>query len=75
MKILRGFQVINKDGGYSVSSTYNEVNEQGETVKPNAKDSFFVVDETVKSHIDAVEAYIRQSRFGQGEQSEQNGRE
>lgn len=68
MKILRGFQVINKDGGYSLTSTYNEVNEQGETTNPNAKDSFFVVDESLKEHIDAVEAYIRQNRFGQNEQ-------
>lgn len=73
MKILRGFQVINKDGGYALTSTYNEVNEQGETIDPNAKDSFFVVDETLQGHIDAIEAYIRQNRFGQSEQSEQEG--
>lgn len=71
MKILRGFQVINKDGGYSVSSTYNEVNEQGETTNPNAKDSFFALDEALREHIDAIEKYIRQNRFGQNNQDEQ----
>lgn len=75
MKILRGFQVINKDGGYSLVSTYNEVNDQGETTDPNAKDSFFVVDEVLKEHIDAVEAYVRKNRFGQNDQNNQSGQE
>lgn len=65
MKILRAFQVINQDGAYVLSSTYNEVDENGATVRKNVKDSFYAVDEEFKSHIDAIEDYINRVRFGQ----------
>lgn len=66
MKILRAFQVINQDGAYVLSSTYNEVDETGATVKKNAKDSFYAVDAELKAHIDAVEEHINRVRFNQG---------
>lgn len=66
MKVLRAFQVINKDGIYSLSSTYNVIDEStGEPVKQNAKDSFYAVDSELKAHIDAIEEYINTNRFGQ----------
>ncbi len=59
MKILRAFQVINKDGSYAVSATYNEVDDTtGELVRQNAKDSFYAVDAGLKADIEAVEQYI-----------------
>lgn len=65
MKVLRAFQVINKDGIYALSSTYNEISETtGESVKQNAKDSFYAVEPELKAHIDAIEEYIAQNRFG-----------
>ena len=63
MKILRAFQVINRDGMYSVSSTYNEVDGQGNITKLNEKDSFIAVDATLQAHIDAIETYIRENRL------------
>lgn len=67
MKVLRAFQVINKDGVYALSSTYNEINDTtGEPVKQNAKDSFYAINAELKSHIDAIENYINEVRFGQG---------
>lgn len=64
MKVLRAFQVINKDGIYALSSTYNVVNDTtGETIKHNAKDSFYAVDAELKAHIDAIEAYIATNRL------------
>ena len=63
MKILRTFQVINRDGMYSVSSTYNEVDSQGNITKLNEKDSFIAVDQTLQQHITAVETYIRENRL------------
>lgn len=66
MKVLRAFQVINKDGIYALSSTYNEINEAtGEPVKQNAKDSFYAVEPELKAHIYAIEEYINMNRFGQ----------
>lgn len=64
-KILRAFQVINQDGGYTISSTYNEVDENGNQIKKNAKDSFFVVDPELQSHIDAVEDFIKGNRLSE----------
>lgn len=65
MKILRAFQVINRDGMFSVSSTYNEVDSQGNITKLNEKDSFIAVDATLQSHIDAIEEYIREHRLSE----------
>ena len=65
MNILRGFQVINQDGGFSVGSTYNTVNQEGEITALNQKDSFFAVDETLIGHINAIEEYIKAQRLGE----------
>ena len=64
LKVLRAFQVINRDGMYNVSSTYNEVDDKGNITKLNEKDSFIAVDEQLQSHIDAIETYIRENRLG-----------
>ena len=65
MKILRAFQVIKRDGIHSVSSTYNEVDEQGNITKVNAKDSFMAVDQTLAGHIEAIEEYIAEHRLNE----------
>lgn len=65
MKILRAFQIIKRDGIYSVSSTYNEVDSEGNITKVNAKDSFMAVDATLQSHISAIEAYIMEHRLSE----------
>lgn len=59
MNILRGFQVIDRDGGYMVSSTYNVVDDtMGNLLKQNKKCSFYAVDEELKSHIEAIKKHI-----------------
>lgn len=63
MKILRAFQVIKRDGMYSVSSTYNEVDNQGNITKLNEKDSFIAVDNALIANIAAVEQYIVDHRL------------
>ena len=65
MKILRAFQVIKRDGMYAVSSTYNEVDDQGNITKLNEKDSFIAVDSELNAHIAAVEQYIKESRLSE----------
>lgn len=65
MKILRAFQVINRDGMFSVSSTYNEVDGQGNITKLNEKDSFIAIDATLQAHIEAIEDYIRENRLAE----------
>lgn len=64
MKVLRAFQVINKDGIYALSSTYNVIDDAtGEPTRQNAKDSFYAVDPELKTHIDAIEEYINTNRL------------
>ena len=63
MKILRGFQVINKDGMRTISSTYNEVDAEGNIIRMNAKDSFVAIDSSLQGHLDAVEEYIMEHRL------------
>ena len=65
MKILRAYQVIKRDGIHSVSSTYNEVDDQGNIIKVNEKDSFMAVDPTLTAHIEAIEAYIQEHRLAE----------
>ena len=65
MKVLRAVQVINRDGGYGVSSTYNELDGNGNVTKLNEKDSFFAIDQTLIGHIEAIEQYIRQNRLSE----------
>lgn len=64
MKILRAFQVINQDGQFFLSSTYNEINSDGDVVNRNVRDSFYVTDEAAKAHIKAIEDYIQEVRLG-----------
>lgn len=65
MKILRAFQVIKRDGVYAVSSTYNEVDSQGNITKLNEKDSFIAVDSALIQNISAVEQYITENRLAE----------
>lgn len=63
MKILRAFHVVNRDGEFSVGITFHEVDESGNIVTPDQKESFFAVDPELKEHIEAVESYIRKKRL------------
>lgn len=65
MKVLRAFQVIKRDGMYAVSSTYNEVDSQGNITKLNEKDSFVAVDSALIQNISAVEQYIAENRLAE----------
>lgn len=64
MKQLNSFMAINLGGGDRVSYTFDEINENtGEPISQNNKASFYVVDAALKSHIDAIRAYIREHKL------------
>lgn len=63
MKIIRAFQAIKRDGIHSLSTTYNEIDDQGNITRTNAKDSFMVVDAGLQAHIEAIEEYIMEHRL------------
>ena len=58
-KIIRAFQVINRDGEYAVSTTYNEIDDTGKTIRTNVKDSFYAVDQDLVGHIGAIEEFLK----------------
>lgn len=63
MKVLSSFIVINIDGGDRISYTYNELNAEGEIISSNNKKSFYVIDDTLKSHVEAIREYIKTNKF------------
>ena len=64
MKQLSSFMVLNVNGGDRISFTYDTIDpDTGNVVDTNTKESFFVVDETLRGHINAVRDFIRENRL------------
>ena len=60
MKQLSSFMALNVNGGDRISFTYDTIDENtGDMIDTNTKESFFVVDEDLRAHIEAVRNYIR----------------
>lgn len=64
MKQLSSYMVLNIDGGDRVSYTYNEIDDNtGEPISQNNKGNFWVVDEELKEHIEAIRNYIKKNKL------------
>ena len=64
MKQLSSFMALAVNGGDRISYTYDEIDEStGDLVSTNNKESFFVVDEGLRTHLNAIRDYIRQNRL------------
>lgn len=64
MKQLSSYLVLNVNGGDRISYTYDEIDDSsGNLLESNTKESFFVVDEELRAHIEAIRAYIRQNKL------------
>ena len=64
MKQLSSFMALNVNGGDRISFTYDTIDEEtGNLVTTNKKESFFVVDETLRGHINAIRDYIREHKL------------
>lgn len=64
MKQLSSFLVLNVNGGDRVSFTYDTLDDEtGEIVGDNSKESFFVVDEELRGHINAIREFIREHKL------------
>lgn len=64
MKQLSSFMVLNIDGGDRISYTYNEINDEtGDPISTNNKKNFYVVDQNLSQHINAIRDYIRQNKL------------
>jgi len=64
MKLLSSFMALNVNGGDRVSYTFDEINEStGEPISTNNKENFYVVDSTLRQHIEAIRQYIRENKL------------
>ena len=64
MKQLSSFLVLNINGGDRVSFTYDTIDPNtGELSDSNTKESFFVVDDVLRGHIEAIRDYIRENKL------------
>lgn len=64
MKILSSFLTLNMNGGDRISYTYDEIDESTEEViSQNNKGSFYALDPTLKTHINAIREYIQTNKL------------
>ncbi len=64
MKRLSSFMTLNINGGDRISFTFDEIDDStGEAISTNNKQSFFVVDKKLTSHINAIRKYIRENKL------------
>lgn len=64
MKQLSSFMALNVNGGDRISYTYDEIDgESGNLIASNTKESFFVVDDELRAHVNAIRDYIRESKL------------
>ena len=64
MKQLSSFMALNVNGGDRISYTYDEIDDvTGDLIATNTKESFFIVDEELRGHVEAVCDYIREHKL------------
>lgn len=64
MKQLSSYMVLNVNGGDRISYTYDTIDAgTGDVIASNTKESFFVVDETLRGHIEAIRDFIRENKL------------
>ena len=68
VKQLSSFMALAVNGGDRVSFTYDEIDtDTGDLIDGNKKGSFFVIDDELRGHINAVRDYIRAHKLQDGE--------
>lgn len=65
MKQLSTLMILNIDGGDRISYTYNEISDSGDPISTNNKKSFYVADEELRRHVEAVREYIRTNKLAE----------
>lgn len=57
-KVLQGFAIVNSNIGKTLVYTYSEIDEKGNIVKSNIKETIAIVDEEEKALISKLEEKI-----------------
>lgn len=66
MKQLNSFAVLSPNGNDRVTFAYDEIDDQtGEPIKKQVKQSFYVIDQALKAHVDAIRQFITANKLGE----------
>lgn len=66
MKQLSSFMVLNVNGGDRISYTYDEIDpDTGDLISSNNKESFFVVNSNLRSHINSIRNFIANNKLSE----------
>lgn len=60
MKVIKIISIINQGGEYSITTTYNEVDDNGNVVKRNEKAPTFYVVGDMLDHVKAIEEQTKE---------------
>lgn len=64
MKQLSSFLALSVNGGDRISYTYDTIDPvTGEVTDSNTKESFFVVDEGLRAHVEAIRDWLRERKL------------
>lgn len=66
MKQLSSFMALAVNGGDRISFTYDTIDDEtGDIIATNTKESFFVVDSTLRGHVESIRDYIREHKLAE----------
>ncbi|MBQ9006571.1 MAG: hypothetical protein IJ092_09385 [Atopobiaceae bacterium] len=66
MKQLSSYMVLAVNGGDRISYTFDEIDDEtGEPISTNNKASFYVVDESLRAHVDAIRSWIKSNKLAE----------
>lgn len=64
MKQLSSFLALSVNGGDRISYTYDTIDPAtGDVIDSNTKESFFVVDEGLRAHVEAIRDWLRENKL------------
>lgn len=64
MKQLSSFLALSINGGDRISYTYDTIDPAtGDVIDSNTKESFFVVDEGLRAHVEAIRDWLRENKL------------
>lgn len=66
MKQLSSYMAMNVNGGDRIAYTYDEINDEtGEPISTNNKGSFYIMDESLREHVDSIRTWIRENKLAE----------
>ena len=66
MKQLNSYAVLSPNGNDRITYAFDEIDDvTGEPIRRQVKQSFYVIDQELKAHVDAIRQYITDNKLGE----------